>query len=639
VRVYLAVALILIMGMALRVRDLTSCINGDEGESALNALTILQTGLPRGEYLGLPIYENSLIEPWPEHPEYEFRDSSYSAKGLAIYHGWLPLYAMAGSMKAFGVTADAPAEDLLVRHSDAEIRTRVIAARLPSLVFSATFLLLLFLAGREMFGADAGLAALTAGAIGLPLVSMGYEARYYSATMALTTACCWGIWRMYKYGRWVDYLVIAGLLTLLFYTHLLAFFITGGVFAAAAGSAMRRYGRDQLIKGAVAGAAVAVVVAPWLLLSGFLSQRAHLPPARDFLSFPADLFYYPIKRAPFLLFPLAGVIWLAIVLLFHHRLPRAATRPLERHHRQIVFLLAWIGFGLLAFTLLIPAASYFYKRMTLAVIGPGIVWGAIILAAAARSIHRRYSLIIAPALFAAIVVAGDMAYVPWSRTPPPTRAYDAIARLRQLELQPDTKIYCTPNDQLALVYLTGLPVQSIAPVRKGFLDRYAGPVLIIDSAYPFEPLLPRKIAEIARRQGESLSNQQAQQLRMPITAQLTRNVLVERGVQVELSEPVTLPPIAQDVGRIQREQNAGQLRKFARDGCNNPMVRSFPLRDWGDWWPVFFYRFVDPAARMGENLNYGQRIKTARAEVLPNAWVFYYCPPRPQLVGTREQPK
>ena len=43
--IHFAVGAILILGMALRVRDVTSCLNGDEGESCLNALTILQSGV------------------------------------------------------------------------------------------------------------------------------------------------------------------------------------------------------------------------------------------------------------------------------------------------------------------------------------------------------------------------------------------------------------------------------------------------------------------------------------------------------------------------------------------------------------------------------------------------------------------
>ena len=41
----------------------------DEAETAINALTILAEGVPTHQYLGQPIYENTLTEPWPEHPE------------------------------------------------------------------------------------------------------------------------------------------------------------------------------------------------------------------------------------------------------------------------------------------------------------------------------------------------------------------------------------------------------------------------------------------------------------------------------------------------------------------------------------------------------------------------------------------
>src|SRR5437764_10235894 len=101
---------VFVIGMWMRTNDLARVPpNGDEAESALNALTILESGVPRGEYLGIPIYENVLTEPWPGNAEYEFRDSSYSDRGVSIYHGWLPLYSMAASFKVFGVPPDEPA--------------------------------------------------------------------------------------------------------------------------------------------------------------------------------------------------------------------------------------------------------------------------------------------------------------------------------------------------------------------------------------------------------------------------------------------------------------------------------------------------------------------------------------------------
>src|SRR5690349_16267999 len=102
-------ALILALSAALRVRDIAAKPpTGDESESSINALTILQHGVPMDRYLGIPIFENTLTEFSPDDPEYEFRDSSYSRRHVAIYYGWVPLYCMAASLKAFGIKPDEP---------------------------------------------------------------------------------------------------------------------------------------------------------------------------------------------------------------------------------------------------------------------------------------------------------------------------------------------------------------------------------------------------------------------------------------------------------------------------------------------------------------------------------------------------
>jgi hypothetical protein len=55
----------------------------DEAESAINGLCIVAEGVPTDRFLGQPLYENTLVRAWPESPEYEFRDISYSDRGLA----------------------------------------------------------------------------------------------------------------------------------------------------------------------------------------------------------------------------------------------------------------------------------------------------------------------------------------------------------------------------------------------------------------------------------------------------------------------------------------------------------------------------------------------------------------------------
>src|SRR5438132_5953447 len=219
-------ALILSAAFWLRARNYSAKpASGDESESAINALTIIQHGVPTDCYLGLPIFENTLTQFSPDDPEYEFRDSSYSRRHVAIYHGWLPLYCMAGSMKLFGIQPDEPADTLAVRHSDREMRRRTLAARFPSLLFGMAFVIIAFLLAREIAGPQAAWAAMVVAAVGRPFVYISREARYHAAAVALGTACCWMIWRAAKHGRYRDFILAGVFFVLLFHTYLISFIV------------------------------------------------------------------------------------------------------------------------------------------------------------------------------------------------------------------------------------------------------------------------------------------------------------------------------------------------------------------------------------------------------------------------------
>ena len=112
----------------------------DEAESSINALTILERGYPADRYLGLPIYENVLLTTSPESKEYEFKDSSYSDRGMAIYHGWLPLYSMAAALRSPGIQPDIDdGRPPAVRHTSQELTRRTVVPRIPSIVFAVLF--------------------------------------------------------------------------------------------------------------------------------------------------------------------------------------------------------------------------------------------------------------------------------------------------------------------------------------------------------------------------------------------------------------------------------------------------------------------------------------------------------------------
>ena len=189
------VALVLVAALTIRMHYLDERpFWVDEAESSINALTILEHGYPTDAYLDIPIYENTLIQPWPGNAEYEFRDLSYSDNHVAVYHGWLPLYAIAGSFAIHGVTPDEANGPRLVKHDLSERKRRTRAARFPAIVFGLLFLAVVFAGGRMLYGPDAAWAGLLVGSIYSYHIAISRQARYYSAEVALTTACAVSLW-------------------------------------------------------------------------------------------------------------------------------------------------------------------------------------------------------------------------------------------------------------------------------------------------------------------------------------------------------------------------------------------------------------------------------------------------------------
>jgi hypothetical protein len=70
-----------------------------------------------------------------------------------------------------------------------------------------------------------------------------------------------------------------------------------------------------------------------------------------------------------------------------------------------------------------------------------------------------------------------------------------------------------------------------------------------------------------------------------------------------------------------------QLQKTRREVVEmiadngNPMFKGFRMDTFTEIWQVFFYRFVNPGARMGANVNYASRMRGATATILRGGWV------------------
>ena len=380
----LLVAGLVSLGVLLRSCNLGSpVLFRDEAESAINALTILEHGVPADHYLGLPLYENTLIRPWPESVEYEFKDTSYSSRGFAIYHGWVPLYAMAASFAIFGIVPDSAADPPQVRHDDGQMRRRAIAARAPSVVFAGIFLLALFAAGRALYSLEAGMFALALGSFTPYLMLVSRQARYYSATLAMGTCCLVWLCRLVRKGRWPDFIVAGLLLVLLFHTHVLTFAVLATALALALPHLFKL--PAGVWKVMSLSSIIAAGTLPWVWLTGFFDALGDIPMAYPLLNFPHDFFLYPSKHPVILSVIVWAAIQLGLVLLLGKKLPGRIVEPFRRGKGPIGFLIGLVCLSSLLFLFLTPAASFFLGRMTLLLIVPVVLLAAILL----RSEERR----------------------------------------------------------------------------------------------------------------------------------------------------------------------------------------------------------------------------------------------------------
>lgn len=626
------VVLILLLGAALGLRlvrldDARFWV--DEAESSINALTILQHGYPTDSYLGQPIYENTLIIPWDDHPEYEFRDASYSDRGVAVYHAWLPLYAIAGSMKLFGIEPDEAPEPLHVQHAPESWRLRTVVPRLPAVAFSLVFLLALFALGRQIAGGPMAWSAVILGGFAYYCVSFGTQARYYSATIAFSALCGLAIWQCMHRGRWRDFTIAGVVLALLFHTHILSCFILVVLFGAMVPYMLRH--RRAFWKMALAGGILNLAAWPWMLATGFIGHAVELPKAYQIMDIPADLWEFPGQRLEVVALVVGGLGWLAIATALRHRLSARLIEPFAPYARGYIFLSAWLVIGFVSFSLLIPAASYFLERLTLVLEAPGVLLTALVISSGARLLTMRHASLLAGAAAVLFLMASGRFTTPsMHRGPSGDRLMRKMIYLDEQQFEPGTRMYATPNRHLVLTYYTGMPIQSLAPVRKSFLDSYEHPIVIIEYWQVPPSPGPREMRRIAREAGEHLTWDQVRDGGFEVAVQVVSDEIGQTTGRVRhWPEPLELTEgLKAALPRVQSSYHAfgdDQAKIFGE----RLLFRGFTIRSHSEWWQTFFYRFVDPASRMGENLNFASRIRDAEAVIITHAACVVYHADRP----------
>jgi hypothetical protein len=631
----LLLPLILLVALLVRMMELRNApLWEDEAESSINGLSILQHGVPTESYLGLPIFENTLVRTWEGHPEYEFRDISYSDRGVAVYHGWLPLYAIATALRIAGIEPDQP-ERRTARTNNHEIWLRTYVPRIPSVLFGLISMLALFAAARRLYGREAGWAALLLAALVSAHVEMSTQARYYGATLATHSLCAWMMTAVWQDGRRRYWLGLAVSLILLFHSHLVTFAVVCVAFSILLPWVSRQPGfwKNILLAGSL-GAAGTV---PWLILSGFLGHSTNIPHGWTLLTFPNDLFVYPKQRPMFAVLYAAGFIVTSVAVLIRKKETRIGA-IFGAHARTLAWLYAWMLVAYGMFFACMPAASFFFDRISVPLLVPALLLAAVVLAGFVRLAGPKYSpVLIAPVTLIFLLVAG----VRLAQEKPEHRGEwravrTALQYLSELRYDPETRFYATPNEHLVLTYYSGLPVQSIAPVRKKFLESYKGPIVLFEKEeFHTQPASWLAVQAQARAAGIELSQTDAEKLAARLGTLAKRRRIVHNVMSV-FPRLESLPAYT-DADRFARTRDEEERSMAKKSLTGNPLFRAFEMTRFSDWWKLFFYRFVDPKSRMGAGLNYARRISNSSATVVPG-WVIYYSPApcTTQLTGEQQ---
>ena len=624
---YLTVALIILIGTGVRSRNIDSRpLWADEAESSINALTILERGYPFYQYLGIPIYENTLITGWPESSEYEFKDLSYSDRGLAIYHGWLPLYSIAASLAAFGVTPDTSPHPSSFRQDLSEFKRRNVAARVPAIIFSILTMIFMYLAGRMLCGYDGGFAALILSAFHETFVSFGWQARYYSATLTFVACSCVAILLSIFKGRWRHFVFVGLTLVCLFHTHILSFLVALIVFVFSFFK-WRRH-RSAIPKCCLTFLIICVGTLPWIFFTGFLTSLGRMPRAWSILNLSLDLVIF-LQKAPILTGLLFLVVIIVAIYYLRLKLPTQIQKPLLSTGRKSLFFLFWTVLGIVSFYLLIPAPSFFFKRMALTIIVPATLLAILCLVAITKVVFSKGSILAAPiSILLILQMTGQLKL--WEKTSNlGLDHYAPCEILSQIDIRRRTRIYAIPSEHLVLTYYTGLPVQSIAPVRKEFLESYDSNIVLIEknhiSIKDTDPIGYLSLMEAAKIANHHLTVSEAKKLSDQAAEQLVWEELMSAGCAMTPPQK-NVQELIKNRQSEQRQLNEKRLRKWKNIIAGLAFFRGFDVQNYTDFWQVFFYRFVDPNSRRGPHLNYLNRFRIADTYV--NArWMVHVSPP------------
>lgn len=597
----------------------------DEAESAINAFSILEDGLPGGMHLGIPVYENMLIRPWPSHPEYEFRDVSYSDRGYAIYHGWLPLYLIAGSFRLAGITPPVLQPGWAIDVDRATVDRRTIAARAPAFLTALVLIPVLFSAAVHLAGMEAGLAILVLCGQSSSVLAGLIFARYYALMMLLSAIAWLTMRKVVIRGTPRDFAIHGFTLVALFYTQPLAFLTL--MLLTVIGLQLRNRDPRVATRYFIMSVVVLAVTLPWLWQTGFFDMLNRVPSGLTLLRFPGDVTTYIVDRLPYFVLFAGGAAWFVWPILVNGREGRVVVYDRWRHAGwQFTLLAIWMVLAVCLWFVGTPAASLFPQRLSLSLFVPGLMLMAAVVGTVARLMP--FSTIASIAGAWLVLAAAGVLHLPPGGDQPFEKLHSTFDALNALHLRPDAKVYASPGRQLVLSFYSDKPIQSLAPVRKRFLDSYPGEIVYLEGQFDWEFAAPdhRDLQRQAARLGQELTSDEARNWERRLRTRFACERAAIRAAEVR--PPLEPLPAFAEAAMKEVRVRAGQLASQEQHRWDRiPFSRGYAVRSGADLWEVFFYRLVDSNARRGGNLNAAARLRNSIAECLPVTHeVLFYSP-------------
>jgi hypothetical protein len=185
----------------------------------------------------------------------------------------------------------------------------------------------------------------------------------------------------------------------------------------------------------------------------------------------------------------------------------------------------------------------------------------------------------------------------------------------------NARYYSTPGLHFQYIYYSGVPVQSIAPVRLSFLESYPGEIVYFDYLGLDKRWTVDKVLNDAQANGYFLPMLEAKKIakNMAIRDSWLR---LDSRVATTFPGPTSVPNYLREA-YDSFEQSPASRVSWSTDAL---IFRGFDIVDNDGAWAVFFYRFVNPLSRLKFFLQ-SPRLKRAHVVELKDGLVVYRSPP------------